>query len=140
MRAQPGLAMGQRTGRAFATGGIGRFIIAFRSRVTLSEFMQYQEKVERDGNNIVRTKWGAKQGGHDDTVTTASIAFRIVKHEFWLLTVCRLAGSEPAKEGYVSKLEQDVQKTQRDIHKQPSLPDLRRKALGVHPNGRIRPT
>ena len=35
MSAQPGMAMGQRTGRAFATGGIGRFIIAFRSRVTL---------------------------------------------------------------------------------------------------------
>ena len=27
--------MGQRTGRAFVTGGIGRFIIIFRSRVTL---------------------------------------------------------------------------------------------------------
>ena len=105
----------------------------FRSRVSLSEFMNFQEKVERDGNNKTKTTWGAKQGGHDDTVATACIAFRIIRHEIWLLTLCRLNPNIPDSQlDYVSKLETESQRlsNEREVHKEPSMKILRKQALG----------
>lgn len=63
----------------------------FRSRFTLAEMQGYEERVIRDKTSTyMRTEWGARPGGHDDTVISVAIGNRVIQHEPEKLSTCNL--------------------------------------------------
>jgi len=65
----------------------------FNSRVTLGEFISYQEKVVRDKNDIAKVVWGAPHSGHDDTVISTVISWKIIRDEFSKVSTCKIEKS-----------------------------------------------
>lgn len=71
------------------------------SRFTLMEMQAYEEKIIRNERNISMIVWGARKGCNDDTITTLSIGFRMMYHEYYKISSCKLSRSN--EKSYVSE-------------------------------------
>lgn len=114
---------------AITFGEDGRNWCPFSSRVTLQEFMAYEECIERDKDGVAKTIWRAKKGEHDDTVISSAIGFRIIKHEIDKLSTCKLPKEMLVKQVNEHYLGKEDEKEVRAFSKwkpQKSLNSLRR--------------
>lgn len=101
----------------------------FSSRVTLQEFIAYEERLVVKMDGTKKTEWGAKRGATDDCVMEAVIGLRIIRHEYEKISTCKFApvvASSRPNEHYLGKGNQkDVRPFSR-WKKQTSLKVLRK--------------
>ena len=100
----------------------------FNSRAVIREFIGYEEKIERDKNNIPSIVWGAASGSHDDTVMEACIAFRIINHEYEKISACKL--KQNTVQAFKNRHRTELQKLTRpkafsNMRKQEGLKNMR---------------
>ena len=61
------------------------------SAFTLNELMGYEERIVEDKmGDYLKTEWGNRPGGHDDTVIAYGIGTRVAMHEFDKLSACKM--------------------------------------------------
>jgi len=100
----------------------------FSSRATLQEFIGFEERIDIDKKGFGKTIWSAKRGDHDDTVMEACIGFRIINHQYGIISPCKFP--EAMKQSVVDRhyLGEKKEKKTRSFanwKKQPSLQELR---------------
>lgn len=102
----------------------------FKSRDTLSEFLSYEEKIERDKKtNVGKTTYGARRGTYDDEVIQTCIAFRVMEHEFSRITACKVPKPMVSPKKNLHYLGEQQTKRNRPfekMRKQPNLETLRK--------------
>jgi hypothetical protein len=101
----------------------------FNSRVTLGEFISYQEKVERDKNEIAKVTWGAAKSAHDDCTMSTVIAWKVIRDEFNKISSCKMK-KKPVRikkdEHYLGPKQKKRSSSFSGLRKQSSLKNLRR--------------
>jgi hypothetical protein len=60
------------------------------SRFTIMEMQAFEEKIIRNARNVSQIVWSARKGFNDDTVMVMAIAFRVICHESYKITTCKL--------------------------------------------------
>jgi len=61
----------------------------FNSRITLQEFISYEEKLVRKPDGTSKIVWAGKRGTRDDCVIDASIGLRVIRHEYGKISACK---------------------------------------------------
>ena len=110
----------------------------FNSRITLMEFLSYEERIVKNKDDINQVTWGAKSGTHDDCLIDAVIAFRICSNpqDFGKVSTCKLKTGmvKPAIKDnhYLGKNSgQDERTAFKEWKKQPKLSELRKQFRGT---------
>ena len=102
----------------------------FSSRVTLEEFIAYEERLAIKIDGSKKTEWGAKRGANDDCVIEAAIAMRIIRHEYERISACKFAPVVASSHRNEHDLGNAGAKSDRAFSKwkkQPSMKSLRTK-------------
>ncbi|RLA43766.1 MAG: hypothetical protein DRR06_11280 [Gammaproteobacteria bacterium] len=100
----------------------------FSSRVTLQEFIGFEERLEIAKSGDKKIVWGGKKGSHDDCVLEACIALRIINHQFGIISSCvlpKIMEVSAPDNHYLGEKTKPRSRAFAGLRTQPSLAELR---------------